>query len=150
MTAPGSFEPLRKSSVPSASEYSGTFGYCTFLRQLHRAFEFWLFRLETEVFRVETVDPRHVVAREWRAIGRCREFNELFFVIDVGQSRGDSLIGEQPLQSGLPECARGIFEKTQLVDLFDPIEQPTAGTMTAMIGRRELCFLGVFALKHSG
>src|SRR6266516_6876608 len=37
MTAPRSYEPLRKSSVSSALEHSCTLCHRTFLRQLHRA-----------------------------------------------------------------------------------------------------------------
>src|SRR6266404_1161391 len=148
MIAPRSCGPLRKSSVPSASEYSSTLGHCTFLRQLHRAFEFWLFRRETKVIGIESIDLRHVAAREGWTIRCCCEFNQLFFVVDVGQSRGDPIIGEQPLQRGLPKCALGIFKETQLVDLFNPVEQPTARAMAAMIGRWERCFRRVFSLEH--
>src|SRR5437868_5713296 len=112
MTAPRSCEPLRKSGVPLASEYSGTFGHCTFLRQLHRAFEFWLLRFKTEVVGIQIVNPGYVLARQWRAIGRFREFNELGLLVNVGQSGRDPIVCKQPLQRRLPKCALGIFKKT--------------------------------------
>src|SRR6266480_2153434 len=134
MTAPRSCEPLRKNSVPSASEYSGALGHCTFLRQLHRAFVFWLLPIETEVTSIEIFDPAHVVAHEGRAIERFCEFNQLFFVVNIGQSRSDAIIRKQPLQRRLTKRSLRIFQKTQLIDLFDPIEQPGAGSMTAVVG----------------
>src|SRR5438094_8428719 len=114
MTAPRSCEPLRKSSIPSASEYSGTSGHCTFPRQFHRAFEFWLLRFETEVTSIEIFDPAHVLAREGRTFRSFCEFDQLLFVVNIGQSRRDTIIRKQPLQRRLTKRSLRIFQKTQL------------------------------------
>src|SRR5206468_91300 len=98
---------------------------------------------------IEIFDLRHVAAREGWTIRCLCEFNQLFFVVNVGQSRSDPIVGEQPLQRGLSKSALGIFKKAQLIDLFNPVEQPTARTMTTMIGWRERRIRVVFSLEHS-
>src|SRR5207247_2655508 len=105
-------------------------GWCTrfdllcgrgFLRQIHCAFELWRFFFDPEIFPVKLVNSRHVIARERRSIRCLGEFNELFFVVNVRERGGHAIIGEQPLQCRLAERAFGVFEETQLLDLFDPI-----------------------------
>jgi hypothetical protein len=87
------------------------------------------------------------------AISSSRRFcklDQLRLFVDVGQRRGDAFIGEQPLESGLPECAFFALQKAQAVDLLDSIQQPTARAMKTMISRRENSILGAFAFQHSG
>src|SRR5262249_15125618 len=48
----------------------------------------------------------------------------------------------------LTERPLRIFKETQLLDFFNPIEQPTAWPMAAMIGGRKCCFWSVFSLEH--
>src|SRR5438093_6244597 len=111
-----------------------------FLRQLHRPLELRRFFFNAEILGVELVDLRHVVRGERRTLWSLGEFDELFFVVNVRQRRSDTIVSEQPLQCRLPQCAFGIFKETQLLNFLDPVEQPTARSMAAMIGRRELRF----------
>ncbi len=94
----------------------------SFLRQLHRAFELRRRFLDTEILRIEFLDPRHVVGSERLAIWSPGKFNELFLVVNVRQRRSDAIVGEQPLQRRLPERAFRIFKEPQLLNLFNSIQ----------------------------
>ena len=83
---------------------------------------------------MKIVDLGEIIRRQRRTIGRFREFDELFFVVNIGQRRSHTIVGEQPKQRGLAERALGIFKEAEFLDLFDSVEQPTAWTMAAVIG----------------
>src|SRR5439155_1738688 len=95
-------------------------------------------------------DIYHVIAGQRRTFWRLGEFNELFFVVNVRQGRRHAIVREQPLQCRLPYRALRIFKESQLLNLFNPVEQPTARTMAAMIGRRKRGLRSVFSFEHSG
>src|SRR5205807_10440534 len=82
--------------------------------------------------------------------GRFRELDQLFFVVNVRQSRSDAIVREQPQQCRLTKRALGIFKESQLLNFLDSIEKPTARTMAAMIGRRERRLRSVFSFEYSG
>src|SRR5262245_13405420 len=54
------------------------------------------------------------------------------------------------MQRCLSKCALSIFQKPQLLDFLDPVQQPTPWSMAAMISRRKFCFSRVLPLEHSG
>ena len=67
-------------------------GRRSFFGQFHGPFELRRFFFDAEIIGIEIVDPRHVVAGERRTLGGFGEFNELLFVIDIGQRRSRAIV----------------------------------------------------------
>ena len=107
-----------------------------FFRQFHRSLEFRRFFFDAEILRMEIVDLGQLVWSQRRAFGRFREFDQLFFVVNIRQRRSHTIIGQQPKQRRLAQRAFRIFEETEFIDLLDSVEQPTSRTMAPVIGGR--------------
>src|SRR4029434_3532647 len=84
-------------------------------RQFHRTLELWRVLLDSEIVPVKPGDALHIVARERGCFRSLGEFEQLLFVVDVWQRRRDAIVGQQPSQRSLAECAISAFQETELV-----------------------------------
>ena len=81
--------------------------------------------------------------------GAFANSTQLFLVINVWECGSHALVRQQPLQGCLSKRALRIFEKSQLLDFFDPVQQPAPRSMAAMISWRKFRLSCVLAFQHS-
>src|SRR5207244_1049922 len=91
-------DPHRRRAIGQGGSVNRPYLYsrCRFLRQLHCSLELRWFFFDSEVVRIELINLRHVIASQRRRVRRVGEFNELFFVVNVWQSRSHAIVCEQP------------------------------------------------------
>ena len=98
---------------------TGAYDCRSFLRQLHRAFEFHRLFFDTEILGVKTVDLGQIIGSERRAFRRFGEFHQLLFIVNVGQRRSDAVVGQATIGVRLvPSVRLGFFQEPEFLDLF--------------------------------
>ena len=108
-----------------------------------------LFGFQPEMRGHKLADATQLVISEGRCFRSGRKFCNLFGVIDIRKYGEGPRIIQQPLHGGLSHRSVGTFQESELLDFFDPIDEPTLGAVVAVIIRREDGVGRVFALEHS-
>src|SRR4051794_26397042 len=107
--------------------------------------------LQVEVAGVEVRDDAQIVRGEIGQIRGGGELFELLDVVDVGLGRGDDRIGQHPLEGRLPEGhAALLVQERERLDLLEPLDQPGAGPVAAVVARRKDGIRRVLAFEHAG